>query len=358
MREDSSGSIEIRREALYEEIWNEPLTVLGPRYGLSDVGLAKLCDRLRIPRPGIGYWTRLKHGKATKRPPLPPTVGDIPEVVRLASEPKHKIPTVNVPVVTVGKHLVNPHPLVRNAAKAMAQAKPDWAHGLISPGPGHIAIRVTPELERRALRAFDALAKAIEGRGGIIEVRERWGKWSTVAVFNSQAVSFQMRERLREASRESGVYGDRVTLKPKGELAIEVDSFTARGLRKRWGDTSRRLLEEQLGRCVVTIEAIARIEREDRLKREEEQRLADIRELEEIERRRMEELETARVRRLLELVADWRAATDIRALVQEIEARGDCKNSAFTDWALGVAQQLDPSLHTERLKEFDPNTSE
>ena len=34
-----------------------------------------------IPRPGVGYWAKLEHGRAPTRPPLPPAVGETPEVV-------------------------------------------------------------------------------------------------------------------------------------------------------------------------------------------------------------------------------------------------------------------------------------
>jgi len=352
MRTDANDTVEVKRATLYEEVWSEPLTLLGPRYGLSDVGLARLCDRLLIPRPGVGYWAKLEHGKAPPRPPLPPAVGGAPEVVCFPIEPKFNVPIEEVPVVTVRKRLTNPHPLIRKAADALAHSKPDRMHGLVSPGPGHLAIRVTPALERRALRAFDALAKAIEARGAKLEVREYWGKWSTAAVFADQPVSFRMRERLREVSREAGTYGDRVTLKPKGELAVEIDSYAASGLRKRWGDTPRRSLEEQLGRCVVTMEAIARIEREVRLRRDEEQRQAEKRRQEEAEKRRSEELEAARIRRLRELAADWRSATDIRSFVEAVEACGETKTQAFIKWALCVAEELDPSLHIERLEDL------
>jgi hypothetical protein len=42
------------------------------RYNLSDVGLAKVCRKLNIPRPGRGYWAMKAAGKTTpRRPPLP-----------------------------------------------------------------------------------------------------------------------------------------------------------------------------------------------------------------------------------------------------------------------------------------------
>jgi hypothetical protein len=48
----------VSREALYEEVWRDPMTIVAPRYGLSDVGLMKICKKLRIPVPGRGYWAK------------------------------------------------------------------------------------------------------------------------------------------------------------------------------------------------------------------------------------------------------------------------------------------------------------
>jgi hypothetical protein len=60
------------REEIYKEIWSEPIQHVAKRYNLSDVGLAKVCRKLNIPRPGRGYWAIKAAGKTTpKRPPLP-----------------------------------------------------------------------------------------------------------------------------------------------------------------------------------------------------------------------------------------------------------------------------------------------
>lgn len=59
------------REKIYEEIWSEPIQRVAKRYDISDVGLAKVCKRLNIPRPGRGYWAIKAAGKPIpKRPPL------------------------------------------------------------------------------------------------------------------------------------------------------------------------------------------------------------------------------------------------------------------------------------------------
>jgi len=39
------------REKFYEEIWAEPIQHVAKRYSMSDAGLAKVCKKLKIPRP-------------------------------------------------------------------------------------------------------------------------------------------------------------------------------------------------------------------------------------------------------------------------------------------------------------------
>jgi len=60
------------REEIYKEIWSEPIQHVARKYNLSDVGLAKVCRKLNIPRPGRGYWAVKAAGKPIpRRPPLP-----------------------------------------------------------------------------------------------------------------------------------------------------------------------------------------------------------------------------------------------------------------------------------------------
>ena len=59
----------VRREQLYRELWAEPAIVVAKRYGISDVGLAKVCRRYGIPKPGLGYWAQRQVGKAPAPPP-------------------------------------------------------------------------------------------------------------------------------------------------------------------------------------------------------------------------------------------------------------------------------------------------
>src|ERR1035437_7292597 len=60
-------TIEWDREKLYKEIWERPAVQLAKEYGLSDVALAKICKKLKIPKPGVGYWRRRERGYPVSR---------------------------------------------------------------------------------------------------------------------------------------------------------------------------------------------------------------------------------------------------------------------------------------------------
>ena len=67
--------METTRARLFDEIWSEPMGTVAGRYGLTGNGLAKICDRLDIPRPPRSHWTRSAETRE-ERPALPlPPIG-------------------------------------------------------------------------------------------------------------------------------------------------------------------------------------------------------------------------------------------------------------------------------------------
>jgi hypothetical protein len=61
----------VTREELYDRVWSTPMIQLAAEFGISDVGLAKICKRLNVPVPHRGYWARIKAGIKIPRLPLP-----------------------------------------------------------------------------------------------------------------------------------------------------------------------------------------------------------------------------------------------------------------------------------------------
>ena len=59
------------REKLYEQVWSQPMRTVAQAYAVSDVWLAKVCRRLKMPVPGRGYWAKKAAGmKVGRRPKL------------------------------------------------------------------------------------------------------------------------------------------------------------------------------------------------------------------------------------------------------------------------------------------------
>jgi hypothetical protein len=61
----------VSRLELYKQVWETPVTQLAKTYGISDVGLAKICKKYRIPRPPRGYWAKKAAGQQMTKVPLP-----------------------------------------------------------------------------------------------------------------------------------------------------------------------------------------------------------------------------------------------------------------------------------------------
>jgi hypothetical protein len=61
-QKETATTILFEREVLYEEIWSAPVLQVAKRYGISDVGLAKICKKMKIPKPPRGYWAKRSYG--------------------------------------------------------------------------------------------------------------------------------------------------------------------------------------------------------------------------------------------------------------------------------------------------------
>lgn len=78
------------RESLMEKVWEAPLGAVAAQIGMSANGLAKLCDRLVIPRPQRRYWNLSPAERGAAKPDLPPPPPGAREAVCL-DEPRHSL---------------------------------------------------------------------------------------------------------------------------------------------------------------------------------------------------------------------------------------------------------------------------
>jgi len=122
----------ISREGLYELVWSKPVVQIAKDFGISDVAVSKICKKLNIPKPGLGYWAKKQFGKRTRQTPLPPLKAGDPENytikgsmdanLNLTSEFFEKQKAIeNRPAneVKVKQSLRNPHPLIHHSIQRL-----------------------------------------------------------------------------------------------------------------------------------------------------------------------------------------------------------------------------------------------
>ena len=177
-------SIELRRDALYEQVWTTPISRLAQTYGLSDNGLRKICRKLHVPTPGRGYWTKRQHGRDVVPTPLsdlPDGAPDVHVIHRQPAAPEdeapedeaskelpageaRRAPVLEVASITVPSRLRAPQPLVARTREAFKEAVTDQ-YGRRCPAEG-LHVMVGPDQVRRALRILDTLLKG--GSGSVL----------------------------------------------------------------------------------------------------------------------------------------------------------------------------------------------
>ena len=166
----------INRQDLYKKVWETPITQLSKEYGLSDVGLAKICKKHNIPRPPRGYWVRKAAGYNVKRLPLPPgenvTISITPNPysrnafknMEIASRMSSSIQSEEEPIV-VPSRLSSLHPLIKQTSEILIGRQPNDFGLLDPPNKGCLDITVSKSSLRRALRIMDTIVKALEKLG-------------------------------------------------------------------------------------------------------------------------------------------------------------------------------------------------
>jgi len=155
MTENEPKEQQVTRETLYELVWAKPIRTVAAEIGISDVGLAKACDRLNIPRPAVGHWVRLEHGRKTERPPLPPAAPGQETMLAIkplspgaARSKEPGAPKPEPPVVAVEDNLRKPHPAVRQLQQILRDRTPDKYGILVSPLDEHPQMPASIDLWR------------------------------------------------------------------------------------------------------------------------------------------------------------------------------------------------------------------
>ncbi len=364
------------RRELYDLVWSIPITKLSKKYGLSDVGFAKICKKYNIPRPPRGYWARIASGQTLKKTPLPP--GKKEQLTELSPNPNPELKRIDTPKalesklfresIFVSDTLRGAHPLVKQATEILKTTEPDHL-GMLKPGDNEcLDITVSKKSLRRAMLIMDGFIKAFEGKGyEVFLVTD-----STQVRIDDVTLKINMTEEVKTIQKErkkhdlEGYYHfghsdfdtERV---PSGNLCLTIDEHFWRWnehYRKNWRDTPTKRLEDQLHGFANGLLKAADQKRVRIRKEEERQRKEREMELERQERARVraekieqKKLEQKKVSKLLADSEDWRKSRLLRKYIAEVQRRAengamigipDSDLTEWLNWANQQADRLDP----------------
>jgi hypothetical protein len=368
MNHDQSEVITFTRSELYEKIWNTPTTKLARDFGLSDVALGKICKKHSIPKPPLGYWAKLAHGKTVPRPSLPKVNDQRLERIEIRKRPPvsggpkpQSTELEKEPPIPVPERLTVPHPLVRSTIDALKNSTPDETGILRSRTGGCLNVRVGRQSVGRAMRLMDALIKALEAPS-TVSIVERDRTRQTCVKILDETIEIELREglnrrekqftaaELREREKSSWLR-DRKEYEfyPSGNFVFTILEYCGQGVRKVWSDGKRQRLENCLNSIIAGLGAAAEGVKALRLRgeqRERERQEEQRRRWEEEERRRKEE---EKIKHLEKLVGNWNQSRRIREFLSEVEkaaAESPAKKtdnlSDWLSWAHAYADSIDP----------------
>jgi hypothetical protein len=381
-----TASTTVTREQLYEEVWTTPTVVLSEKYGVSDVALGKICRRLNVPKPGLGYWARVDAGQKPERTPLPkrslqqayeirPRPVEPPETAeQLQARRAHEDLVAKFAVVQVPEVVDRPHKLTRRTeqhfkeiAKRIREASrvrrfdrpqivsmpySDNGRYRCSSEEGFPLV-VSMENLDRALRLLDTWAKELERLDFVLGLdREK----RLEARKDGEAFRFHLREGYtkREFAAE-----EQKARKEKHEyphdwewigsnkfmFALEGDEW---GTRKEWADRAQ-ILETKLPEMLATMVELVPLQKSAREQRLEEERIraeAERRRWKEQERREQEKRQLDNlVKAEAEIAKSQAALRFLDRLEAELRAGGAEIPEAAAEWiaqARAVAERSNP----------------
>jgi hypothetical protein len=311
----------LSREELYDLVWKTPLSRLSKQFGLSDVGLRKICERHKIPTPPVGWWAKRAHGKPVCKEPLPSS-GDssdyIPCII-LREGPDVPAPVEAEHYAAVAQELACPpiavpserpaklHPIALATSKALHAAKADNEGFKHASDDGAVDVTASSPCIDRVLRMIDAFVRALDergynaanGRGGVrvvvdgvpyewrmYELKDQAPHEPTKNELKEQAFRDEMRAKYPDTYSSSSKAYRSFDSVPSGRLGMVFLDASLHSWRVddrtigRWRDSKNQRLEEKLTEALATLVSnavtikhrLAAEAEKERLRREELER--------------------------------------------------------------------------------------
>jgi hypothetical protein len=399
--------IQFERQSLYEEVWSEPLTRLGKKYGLSDNCVRKICIALNIPLPKTGHWAKIAAGHQIPRTPLPknskitvyvsnPKPAEplsqekTEDAIWLEQQESFEADPINHIVVELQPKKF--HPLLletrsrliekaKESTKLIIEARKEanrprgkvWEPNINSASLSYfeqrgqildlykrdMPFRFTPLTYERGLAIANALFYSAEKRG--FEIIKAKDTNNLCIKIDGGEVNIRMSEKLRDETVNPKNLSDidrlvsRTKIKaPTGILRFHLSAAGTMS-ETEIGDFDDKSLQDNLNlvfckiyKLVIRSKAKHREWAERNRKYAEENRQREEREKIRLEALRFQEIESQKRKDLLKEANDWQSAELIYKYIAHFDELGNFQgNESFLEWkkwALKVANELNPTF--------------
>lgn len=357
----------LTRMVLHTLVWRRPMRDLAADFGLSDVGLKKICIRNDVTPPEQGHWQRVARGDDIPVPPLgsgsPDQTIDIygadpirelellPEerarmegLLEREGEPSFKIEVPSEPASL--------HSITKSVRKALKASKPDDYGCLRCEEVTLPFVRVTPERLPRAMALLDSIVRAAQRRGfaWCSGTGPRWDATASLEIEGVplvveifETVHRQTHRLTPEEKAKPSYWAPRYDFLSTNQFSIRRADYDV-----YLKDTPRQQVESRLNELFTVLINRAFKTREENRQREIRAAQAAAREAKREEIEKLKRVEKAAFDRLVSGAGDWRKTQELRAFIDAVEARelldaeGREARARWLEWARGKAAALDP----------------
>ncbi len=366
------------REKLYNEVWEEPVSTVAKRYGISDVMIHKICKSMDIPVPPRGYWAKKRAGQKvvkaklpktdkkttitryqTMDKRLPPTVPELEEI--LTKEEYEKLYNVASSIEPLSDN-TRYHKVISSYRESVdawkkkhGQVHYAWIQNKKQQAP-ELVFTVSDETRKRVFRLLNALVKSTTELGcNLTENLDMIVRDKVVPVTFSEAKTEVDHVLTKQEERELAHYEeqkkkDSWAYRPNirkydhnfnGKLTMRINNHFL------FRDTPNKKIEERLPEILFALYKASEEVRLERLHREEVARKAAEEQKRREERRERYNAEVDVTNALLNEANDFEIACRIRRYVEQVRMVSDPDDKriqAWSIWALEKADWFDPTI--------------
>lgn len=341
-------------------------------FGLSDRGLAKICERHAIPTPPRGYWAKREAGRKVRQTPLPDAKASSPDEItidpppppsesELAAQAAAKERETEIGPIEIPETMRGLHPLVAKWVEAHSEDQAKRGQERRANRDRWFRPDLRADLTDRdkyRFRVTSAFLRAVEKAGGAVESGEVRGKLKLKIC--GETVDCVIVEKLRRklltepSDKEWTAWPEHHNsgLSSSGLLRLTIDCWRIN--RQDFVETSRVKADVLLPKLVAAVVAagprLVQIRKDDQEREARRRHEAEVR----AERERLAKEDEERWNRFRRFAQDWEEAARLRRFIDDLKVKLASAESTVDDrtadewieWAEEKVRLLDPPMRS------------